>query len=65
MTSAAALTMDYLLSQTTNDYNAPVFIINGNVGNDTLRGSSASDSLKGGAGQICSWGVQGVITRRT
>lgn len=50
MTSAASLTADYLLSQTTNNYSAPIFFLNGNAGNDTLRGSNGPDSLDGQAG---------------
>jgi Ca2+-binding RTX toxin-like protein len=54
MTSAASLTADYLLSHTTNDYNAPIFFINGNIGNDILRGSNGPDSFdgKGGADRM-------------
>ncbi len=43
MTSAASLSADYLLSKTTNDYSAPIFYINGNIGKDILRGSSGPD----------------------
>jgi len=51
MTSGASLTADYLLSHTTNnDYTAPIFFINGNAGNDILRGSGGPDSFDGKAG---------------
>ena len=54
MTSAASLTADYLLSKTTNDYSAPIFFINGNIGKDILRGSNGPDSFdgKGGADRM-------------
>ncbi len=58
MTSGASLTADYLLSHTTNDYSAPIFFINGNIGNDILRGSDGPDMLdgKGGADRMIGHG---------
>jgi Ca2+-binding RTX toxin-like protein len=50
MTSGASLTPDYLLSKTTNDYSAPIFFFNGNIGNDILRGSNGPDSFDGKGG---------------
>ncbi|MGO4387290.1 hypothetical protein AB4Y85_07110 [Microvirga sp. 2YAF29] len=50
VSSLASFTPDILLSKTTNDYSAPIFFINGNIGNDILRGSNGPDTLDGKSG---------------